>query len=47
MTTSDEIARFASAIDDVRAGRPPVAVEAGAGAERERAPQRPAAGASR
>jgi glycine dehydrogenase subunit 1 len=47
LTTSDEIARFASAIDDVRAGRPPVAVEAGAGAERERAQHRPAAGAPR
>ncbi|HET9519531.1 MAG TPA: aminomethyl-transferring glycine dehydrogenase subunit GcvPA [Candidatus Limnocylindrales bacterium] len=34
VTTSEEIARFAAALDDVLAGRPPVAVEAGAGAER-------------
>jgi glycine dehydrogenase subunit 1 len=34
VTTGDEIARFASALDDVRAGRPPVGVEAGAGSER-------------
>jgi glycine dehydrogenase subunit 1 len=34
VTTSDEIARFAAALEDVLAGRPPVAVEAGAGTER-------------
>ena len=34
VTTSDEISRFAAALDDIRAGRPPVGVEAGAGAER-------------
>jgi glycine dehydrogenase subunit 1 len=34
VTTSEEIARFAAALDDVLAGRPPVAVGAGAGAER-------------
>jgi glycine dehydrogenase subunit 1 len=34
VTTSDEIARFATAMEDVLAGRPPVAVEAGAGADR-------------
>ena len=31
VTTSAEIARFAEALDDVLHGRPPVAVEAGAG----------------
>jgi glycine dehydrogenase subunit 1 len=34
VTTSDDIARFAAALDDVLTGRPPVGVEAGAGAER-------------
>jgi hypothetical protein len=34
VTTSDEIARFASALDDVLSGRPPTGVEAGAGADR-------------
>ena len=47
VTTSEEIARFAAAIDDVIAGRPPVAVEAGAGDHRERARQRTTAGATR
>jgi hypothetical protein len=37
VTTSDEIARFAAALEDVLAGRPPVGVEAGAGTERPRA----------
>jgi glycine dehydrogenase subunit 1 len=36
VTTSAEIARFADALGDVLGGRPPTAVEAGAGAERER-----------
>jgi glycine dehydrogenase subunit 1 len=36
VTTSQEIARFAAAIDEVLSGRPPVGVEAGAGAERGR-----------
>ena len=36
VTTSEEIARFASGLDDVLSGRPPVGVEAGAGAERAR-----------
>jgi glycine dehydrogenase subunit 1 len=31
VTTNDDIARFATTIDEVLAGRPPVAVEAGAG----------------
>ena len=34
VTTSDEIARFADALSHVLAGRPPTAVEAGAGADR-------------
>ena len=34
VTTSDEIARFATALETVLAGRPPVGVEAGAGTER-------------
>jgi glycine cleavage system P protein (glycine dehydrogenase) subunit 1 len=34
VTTSDEIARFAAALDEVISGRPPVGVEAGAGADR-------------
>ncbi len=34
VTTSDEIARFVAALDEVMSGRPPVGVEAGAGAER-------------
>jgi glycine dehydrogenase subunit 1 len=34
VTTTDEIQRFASALEDVLAGRPPVGVEAGAGADR-------------
>jgi glycine dehydrogenase subunit 1 len=34
VTTSEEIARFAAALDDVLADRPPVGVEAGVGAER-------------
>jgi glycine dehydrogenase subunit 1 len=37
VTTSDEISRFAAALDDVRAGRPAVGVKAGAGAGAERA----------
>jgi glycine dehydrogenase subunit 1 len=37
VTTSDEIARFAAALDDVLSGRPPVGVEAGAGADGQRA----------
>jgi glycine dehydrogenase subunit 1 len=41
VTTSDEIARFASALEEVLAGRPPVGVEVGAGTERPR-PDRPA-----
>ncbi len=36
VTTSEEIARFASGLEDVLSGRPPVGVEAGAGAERAR-----------
>jgi glycine dehydrogenase subunit 1 len=36
VTTTAEIARFADALGDVLGGRPPTAVEAGAGAERER-----------
>jgi glycine dehydrogenase subunit 1 len=34
VTTSDEIGRFAAALEDVLAGRPPIGVEAGAGADR-------------
>ena len=34
VTTTDEIQRFATALEDVLAGRPPVGVEAGAGADR-------------
>src|SRR5262245_52846376 len=34
VTTTDEIERFASALEDVLAGRPAIGVEAGAGAER-------------
>jgi glycine dehydrogenase subunit 1 len=34
VTTSEEIGRFAAALEDVLAGRPPVGVEAGAGAEK-------------
>jgi glycine dehydrogenase subunit 1 len=37
VTTSDEIARFAAALEDVLSGRPPIGVEAGAGSERPRA----------
>jgi glycine dehydrogenase subunit 1 len=33
VTTTDEIRRFAAALDDVLSGRPPVGVEAGAGAD--------------
>jgi glycine dehydrogenase subunit 1 len=52
MTTSDEIARFVGALDEVISGRPPVGVEAGAGAERGTngrrvAPTSAATGASR
>jgi glycine dehydrogenase subunit 1 len=36
VTSTAEIARFADALGDVLGGRPPTAVEAGAGAERER-----------
>jgi len=36
VTTTAEITRFADALGDVLGGRPPTAVEAGAGAERER-----------
>ena len=36
VTTTDEIARFATALAEVLAGRPPVAVEAGAGGTRRR-----------
>jgi glycine dehydrogenase subunit 1 len=36
VTTTAEIARFADALGDVLGGRPPTAVEAGAGTERER-----------
>jgi len=36
VTTSEEIARFASGLEDILSGRPPVGVEAGAGAERTR-----------
>jgi glycine dehydrogenase subunit 1 len=36
ITTSDEIRRFGETLEDVLAGRPPVAVEAGAGSERYR-----------
>ena len=36
VTTTAEIARFADALGDVLGGRPPTAVEAGAGADRER-----------
>jgi glycine dehydrogenase subunit 1 len=34
VTTSEEIGRFAAALEDVLAGRPPIGVEAGAGADR-------------
>jgi glycine dehydrogenase subunit 1 len=34
VTTPDEISQFAAALDDVLSGRPPVGVEAGAGADR-------------
>jgi hypothetical protein len=34
VTTSEDIARFADALGEVLAGRPPVAVEAGAGGGR-------------
>ena len=34
VTTTDEIATFAAALEDVLAGRPPIGVEAGAGADR-------------
>ena len=37
VTTSDEIARFAAALEDILSGRPPIGVEAGAGSERPRA----------
>jgi glycine dehydrogenase subunit 1 len=37
VTTSDEIAKFAAALEDVLTGRPPAAVEAGAGTDRQRA----------
>ena len=37
VTTSEEIARFAAALEDAMSGRPPVAVEAGAGADLARA----------
>jgi glycine dehydrogenase subunit 1 len=37
VTTSDEIARFAVALEDILSGRPPIGVEAGAGSERPRA----------
>jgi len=52
VTTSDEIARFASALDDILSGRPPIGVEAGAGTEgrrdgRERSVPSAATGASR
>ncbi|HKG19279.1 MAG TPA: aminomethyl-transferring glycine dehydrogenase subunit GcvPA [Candidatus Limnocylindrales bacterium] len=43
VTTSDEIARFASALDSVLGGRPPVGVEAGAGADRRSPAARPVA----
>jgi glycine dehydrogenase subunit 1 len=33
VTTSEEIARFAAALDDLLTGRPPIGVEAGAGAD--------------
>jgi glycine dehydrogenase subunit 1 len=36
VTTTDDIARFAEALSEVLGGRPPTAVEAGAGDERER-----------
>jgi glycine dehydrogenase subunit 1 len=34
VTTTEEIERFAAALEDVLAGRPPIGVEAGAGADR-------------
>ena len=34
VTTTDEIEKFAAALEDVLAGRPPIGVEAGAGADR-------------
>jgi glycine dehydrogenase subunit 1 len=34
VTTTDEIERFAAALEDALAGRPPIGVEAGAGADR-------------
>jgi glycine dehydrogenase subunit 1 len=37
VTTSDEITRFAAALEDILSGRPPIGVEAGAGSERPRA----------
>jgi glycine dehydrogenase subunit 1 len=46
VTTSDEIARFAAALDDVLSGRPPVGVEAGAGADGSRDARVPVAGSS-
>jgi glycine dehydrogenase subunit 1 len=39
VTTSDEIAGFAAALEDVLAGRPPIGVEFGAGAERAERPR--------
>ena len=39
VTTSEEIARFASGLEDILSGRPPVGVEAGAGADRARHPR--------
>jgi glycine cleavage system protein P-like pyridoxal-binding family len=38
VTTSDDIARFADALESILRGRPPVAVEAGAGADRAAVP---------
>jgi glycine dehydrogenase subunit 1 len=46
VTTRDDIERFAAALEDVLAGRPPIGVEAGAGADRhDRAPGVPSGAA--
>ena len=37
VTTSEEIGRFAAALEDILSGRPPAGVEAGAGTDRQRA----------
>jgi hypothetical protein len=39
VTTSEEISRFASALEDILAGRAPIGVEAGAAAGRDERPR--------